>query len=142
VADGRLDYADSKIKLDLLVDPSFDSLAVLKELDELTMPGNEKDPAFEARKTALLKGNDVRMKALAGAMGRLGLLIGFLGDRPRSNGAFRAAFDIDRTNRDVWLQYAQTLTALGDDVAAKPVFDWLLTNPTDKVPPPDGSTPK
>jgi len=36
VADGRLDYADSKIKLDLLVDPSFDSLAVLKELDELT----------------------------------------------------------------------------------------------------------
>ena len=49
-----------------------------KELDDLAMPGNEKDPNFEARKAALLKSGDARMKSLAGTMGRLGLLIGFL----------------------------------------------------------------
>ena len=30
------------------------------------------------------------------------------------------------------------LTALGDDEPAKAIFDWLLTNPAEKVPPPGG----
>jgi len=37
------------------------------------------------------------------------------------------------------LQYAQTLTALGDDQRAKAVFDWLIANPATKGP---GPTPK
>ena len=54
------------------------------------------------------------------------MLLGLIGDRERSTGAFGFALAIDRVNRDVWLQYAQTLTALGDDTKAKGVFDWLI----------------
>ena len=55
---------------------------------------------------------------------------------------FATALAIDRYNRDVRLQYCETLTALGDDAGAKPVFDWLLTNPEQKLPPPKLLTPK
>jgi cellulose synthase/poly-beta-1,6-N-acetylglucosamine synthase-like glycosyltransferase/tetratricopeptide (TPR) repeat protein len=106
------------------------------EMDKLTTPGNEKDPGFEGRKQSLQAKHDAKMKGLAGSMGRLGLLLGLLGDRDRSTGAFGAALAIDRTNRDVWLQYAQTLTALGDDQRAKTVFDWLISNPATKGPAP------
>jgi tetratricopeptide (TPR) repeat protein len=106
------------------------------EMDKLTTPGNEKDPGFEGRKQSLQAKHDAKMKGLAGSMGRLGLLLGLLGERDRSTGAFGAALAIDRTSRDVWLQYAQTLTALGDDQRAKQVFDWLISNPATKGPPP------
>ena len=105
-------------------------------------PGNENDPHFDARKKAQTAKADRRIKSLAGTIGRLGLLLGLLGDRTKSSSAFATALAIDRFNRDVWLQYAQTLTALGDDANAKPVFDWLLTNPEQKLPPPNVLTPK
>src|SRR5437899_10223392 len=109
-------------------------------MDRLVTPGNETDPGFAARRQAQQAKNDARMKSLAGSMGRLGLLLGLLGDRDKSTGAFGAALAIDRTNRDVWLQYAQTLTALGDDLRAKAVFDWLLANPATKGPGPAPGT--
>jgi cellulose synthase/poly-beta-1,6-N-acetylglucosamine synthase-like glycosyltransferase/thioredoxin-like negative regulator of GroEL len=112
------------------------------EMDKLITPGNEKDANFEARRKALQAKHERRMFTLAGSMGRLGLLLGLLGDRDRSSSAFGAALRIDRENRDVWLQYAQTLTALGDDVRAKAVFDWLLSNPAQKLPPPSEVGPK
>lgn len=93
-------------------------------------------PNFEERRQQLVRVQDNRIKGVAGSMGRLGLLLGMLGDRGRSDGAFGAALAIDRTNRDVWLQYAQTLTAQGDDVKAKAVFDWLIANPANKLPAP------
>jgi cellulose synthase/poly-beta-1,6-N-acetylglucosamine synthase-like glycosyltransferase/Tfp pilus assembly protein PilF len=111
------------------------------ELNKLTAPGNEKDPNFENRKRAQEGKNERRMKSLAGTIGRLGLLIGLVAkpeEKEKSTNSFAIALAIDRYNRDVWLQYAQTLTALGDDAAAKPVFDWLLTNPEKKLPPPNG----
>jgi hypothetical protein len=40
------------------------------------------------------------------------------------------------SGRGVRLQYAQTLTALGDDQRAKAVFDWLIANPANKGPGP------
>ena len=43
-------------------------------------------------------------------------------------------------DRDVWLQYAQTLTALGEDQKAKAVFDWLIANPESKGPGPGPGT--
>jgi cellulose synthase/poly-beta-1,6-N-acetylglucosamine synthase-like glycosyltransferase/tetratricopeptide (TPR) repeat protein len=110
------------------------------ELAKLNTPGNEKDPNFESRRQALANKNDVRMKGLAGSMGRLGLLLGLLGERDKSTGAFGAALAIDKTNRDVWLQYAQTLTALGEDARAKAVFDWLIANPATKGPGPGPGT--
>ena len=106
------------------------------ELDRIATPGNEKDPGFEGRRQSQQVKNDARMKGLAGSMGRLGLVLGLLGERDRSTGAFGAALAIDRTNRDVWLQYAQTLTALGDDRRAKEVYDWLIANPATKGPGP------
>jgi cellulose synthase/poly-beta-1,6-N-acetylglucosamine synthase-like glycosyltransferase/predicted Zn-dependent protease len=107
-----------------------------KEMDKLTAPGNDKNPNFDERVKALRGTHDARMKSLAGTMGRLGLLLGLLGDRARSTSSFATALRIDRYNRDVWLQYAQTLTAIGDDLGAKPIYDWLLTNPEAKVEPP------
>jgi tetratricopeptide (TPR) repeat protein len=107
------------------------------EMDRLNAPGVEKDPTFTGRLLALKNKHDARLKTLAGSMGRLGLLLGLLGDRDKSGGAFAAALEIDRQNRGVWLQYAQTLMALGDDLKAKTVFDWLLSNPADKTPAPD-----
>ena len=94
---------------------------------------------MSTRQQALKEKQDVQMKSLAGSMGRLGLLLGLLGDRDKSGSAFGAALAIDRQNREVWLQYAQTLTALGDDLKAKTVFDWLLSNPADKATPPEVS---
>jgi tetratricopeptide (TPR) repeat protein len=108
-------------------------------MDRLNAPGVERDPTYAARQLALKNKHDARMKTLAGSMGRLGLLLGLLGDRDKSGGAFAAALEIDRQNRGVWLQYAQTLMALGDDLRAKTVFDWLLSNPADKAPAPDVS---
>ena len=110
------------------------------DLDKVNTPVNEKDPSFEGRKRAIVTKGDAKMKGLAGSMGRLGLLLGLLGDREKSTGAFGAALAIDRTNRDVWLQYAQTLTALGDDQRAKAVFDWLIANPATKGPGPAPGT--
>jgi cellulose synthase/poly-beta-1,6-N-acetylglucosamine synthase-like glycosyltransferase/thioredoxin-like negative regulator of GroEL len=110
------------------------------DLDRLNTPGNEKDPSFEGRKRALSVKSEAKVKGLAGSMGRLGLLLGLLGDRDKSTGAFGAALALDRTNRDVWLQYAQTLTALGDDQRAKAVFDWLIANPATKGPGPAPGT--
>jgi cellulose synthase/poly-beta-1,6-N-acetylglucosamine synthase-like glycosyltransferase/tetratricopeptide (TPR) repeat protein len=116
------------------------------EMAKLNTPGNEKDPNFEGRRQALAGRQTDRMKGLAGTMGRLGLLLGLLGERDRSTGAFGAALAIDKTNRDVWLQYAQTLTALGEDARAKAVFDWLIANPATKGPGPapttNGTTPR
>src|SRR5262249_47291283 len=106
------------------------------EMERLNAPGTEKDPTFGTRQQAQQAKNDTRMKSLAGSMGRLGLLLGLLGDRDKSGSAFGAALAIDRQNREVWLQYAQTLTALGDDLKAKTVFDWLLSNPAEKAAPP------
>jgi cellulose synthase/poly-beta-1,6-N-acetylglucosamine synthase-like glycosyltransferase/Flp pilus assembly protein TadD len=106
------------------------------EMDRLATPGNEKDPGFETRRQKLQGNHDTRMRGLAGSMGRLGLLLGLLGERDKSTRSFGAALGIDRTNRDVWLQYAQTLTALGDDRRAKEVFDWLIANPATKGPGP------
>jgi hypothetical protein len=113
-----------------------------KEMDKATAPGTEKNPKFDERKGALQATHDARMKSLAGTMGRLGLLLGLLGDKPRSTSAFATALKIDRMSRDVWLQYAQMLTALGDDAPAKAIFDWLLTNPAEKLPPPGEVAPK
>lgn len=96
------------------------------EMDKLLAVASETDPTFAIRKSRLQQMHDRRMKGLAESMGRLGLLLGLLGDRERSTGAFGFALAIDRVNRDVWLQYAQTLTALGDDAKAKGVFDWLI----------------
>jgi tetratricopeptide (TPR) repeat protein len=108
------------------------------EMDRLTAGGGERDPTFDARRQALQAKHDARMKGLAESMGRLGLLLGFLGDRDKSSGAFGAALAIDRQNREVWLQHAQTLTALGDDLRAKAVYDWLLSNPAQKTVVPAG----
>jgi cellulose synthase/poly-beta-1,6-N-acetylglucosamine synthase-like glycosyltransferase/tetratricopeptide (TPR) repeat protein len=110
------------------------------ELDRLATPGNEKDPTINSRRQTLHAKNDARMRGLAGSMGRLGLLLGLLGDRDKSTVLFGAALAIDKTNRDVWLQYAQTLTALGDDQRAKAVFDWLIANPATKGPGPAPAT--
>lgn len=124
---------------------SFDFLTTVRdkivasnkeEMEKLLSAGDDKDPSFEGRKRVLQAKNDNRMKTLAGSMGRLGLLLGLLGERERSNASFGAALQLDRQNRDVWLQYAQTLTALGEDQRAKPVYDWLLSNPEKKLPPP------
>lgn len=104
------------------------------EMDKLNTPGNEKDPSYEGHKRTLVAKGEGKIKGLAGSMGRLGLLLGLLGDREKSTGAFGAALAIDKSNRDVWLQYAQTLTALGDDQRAKAVFDWLIANPATKGP--------
>jgi cellulose synthase/poly-beta-1,6-N-acetylglucosamine synthase-like glycosyltransferase/Tfp pilus assembly protein PilF/protein involved in temperature-dependent protein secretion len=112
------------------------------EMNKLTAPGAEKDPSFETRKSALQSKNEGRIRSLAATMGRLGLLTGLLGKREMSDGAFGAALALDRNNRDVWLQRAQTLMALGDDVEAKKIFDWLLTNPAQKLPPPSEISPK
>jgi len=113
-----------------------------EEMEKLLAAGDDKDPSFDGRKRVLQAKNDNRLKTLAGSMGRLGLLLGLLGERERSNSAFGAALQLDRLNRDVWLQYAQTLTALGEDQRAKPVYDWLLSNPEKKLPPPSELTPK
>jgi cellulose synthase/poly-beta-1,6-N-acetylglucosamine synthase-like glycosyltransferase/tetratricopeptide (TPR) repeat protein len=110
------------------------------EMDKLMTPGNEKAPNFEGRKRALVVKGEAKMKGLASSMGRLGLLLGLMGDRDKSTGAFGAALTIDKTNRDVWLQYAQTLTALGEDQRAKQVFDWLIANPATKGPAPTPGT--
>jgi tetratricopeptide (TPR) repeat protein len=110
------------------------------EVDKLNTPGNEKDPNFENRRAALQTKQTARMNGLAGSMGRLGLLLGLLGERDRSTASFGAALAIDKTNRDVWLQYAQTLTALGEDARAKQVFDWLIANPATKGPGPAPGT--
>jgi tetratricopeptide (TPR) repeat protein len=107
-----------------------------KEVDEFVTKAGNSAPNFEDRKKALVAKGEAKLNGLAGSMGRLGLLLGMLGDRARSDGAFGAALAIDRTNRDVWLQYAQTLTALGDDQRARAVFDWLLANPVSKLPAP------
>jgi tetratricopeptide (TPR) repeat protein len=72
------------------------------------------------------------MKRLVESMGRLGLLLSLLGDRDKSEEAFTAALAIDRQNREVWHRYAQALTALGDDLRAKAVFDWLLADPAQR----------
>ncbi|HJZ92117.1 MAG TPA: glycosyltransferase [Gemmataceae bacterium] len=113
------------------------------EMDRLANQGTDTDPTFEKRRAALKSKHDERMKGLAGSIGRLGLLLGMVGDRERSSSAFGAALAIDRNSRDVWLQYAQTLTALGDDLKAKAVFDWLVTTTTpQKVPPPSDIGPK
>ena len=69
------------------------------EMERLNAPGTEKDPTFEARQLAVRNKHDARMKTLAGSMGRLGLLLGFLGDRDKSGGAFAAALEIDQQNR-------------------------------------------
>ncbi|HVK14228.1 MAG TPA: glycosyltransferase [Gemmataceae bacterium] len=108
-----------------------------KDVDDLAK-GGAGAPNFEDRKKALVAKGEAKLVGLAGSMGRLGLLLGMLGDRGRSDGAFGAALAIDRANRDVWLQYAQTLTALGDDTRAKAVFDWLIANPATKRPSPNG----
>ena len=110
-----------------------------EEMDKLLAVGDSKDPSLEGRKRVLQAKNDKRMKTLAGSMGRLGLLLGLVGERKCSNASFGAALQFDRTNRDVWLQYVQTLTALGEDLRAKPVYDWLLSNPEKKLPPPSES---
>lgn len=110
-----------------------------EEMDKLLAVGDSKDPSREGRKRVLQAKNDKRMKTLAGSMGRLGLLLGLVGERKCSNASFGAALQFDRTNRDVWLQYVQTLTALGEDLRAKPVYDWLLSNPEKKLPPPSES---
>jgi tetratricopeptide (TPR) repeat protein len=107
-----------------------------KEVDEFVAKALATTPNFEDRKKELVAKGETKLNGVAGSMGRLGLLLGMLGDRARSDGAFGAALAIDRTNRDVWLQYAQTLTALGDDQRAKAVFDWLIANPASKGPAP------
>jgi cellulose synthase/poly-beta-1,6-N-acetylglucosamine synthase-like glycosyltransferase/predicted Zn-dependent protease len=134
-----------------IVNRAYDNLSMVRdktyafnkaEIDKLVASGAQNDTNFETRKRSLEEKNERRMKTLAGSMGRLGLLIGLVGvtpeERKKSGSCFATGLAIDRYNRDVWLQYAQTLTALGDDVAAKPIFDWLLTNPEKKVPPPTG----
>ena len=59
------------------------------EMDKLMMPGNEKDPGFENRRKAQQAKNETRMKTLAGTMGRLGLLLGLLGDREAQHPCIR-----------------------------------------------------
>jgi tetratricopeptide (TPR) repeat protein len=85
------------------------------------------DPIYASRLEALNRNHQAKLTGLAESMGRLGLLLGLLGDREKSSGAFGAALAIDQGNRDVWLQYAQTLTAVGDDTKAKAVYDYLIT---------------
>lgn len=118
--------------------PVREKTLLLNRIDEdnLVAGRSDRDPTFDARRKSVLAKNDVRLKGLAGSMGRLGLLLGLLGDRDKSSTSFGAALAIDRNNRDVWLQYAQTLTALGDDLKAKAVFDWLIANPAQKGPAP------
>ncbi|WP_020468133.1 glycosyltransferase [Zavarzinella formosa] len=107
------------------------------QMDKMLALATDKDPTYEVRRKQLQAKNDVRVKGLAESMGRLGLMLGLLGDRDRSTGAFGAALAIDRTNRDVWLQYAQALTALGDDRRAMTVFDWLLATRDTTLPNPN-----
>jgi cellulose synthase/poly-beta-1,6-N-acetylglucosamine synthase-like glycosyltransferase/predicted Zn-dependent protease len=134
-----------------IVNRAYDHLGTIRdktnafnkvEIDKLTASGAQNDAGFDRRVKAQEEKNERRMKTLAGTMGRLGLLIGLVAvtpeERKKSSSCFATALAIDRFNRDVWLQYAQTLTALGDDANAKPIFDWLLTNPEKKVPPPTG----
>ena len=102
------------------------SVANKAEMEKLMSLATDVDPTFANRKARLQYRHDKKMSDLAASMGRLGLLLGLIGDRERSTGAFGFALAIDRVNRDVWLQYAQTLTALGDDTKAKGVFDWLI----------------
>ncbi len=111
------------------------------EMDKLLALATDKDPTFEARRRRLQGKQDVRVKGLAESTGRLGLLLGLLADRDRSAGAFGVALGIDRANRDVWLQYAQALTALGDDTRAKGVFDWLIAT-RDTLPAPKSEAPE
>lgn len=84
------------------------------------------DPIFIKRKEDLERNHTKKMNDLASSMGRLGLLLALLGDREKSSGAFGAALAINNNNKDVWLQYAQTLTAVGDNARAKAVFDYLI----------------
>ena len=120
--------------------PTVQARTVLEnraEMDKLLALGGETSPTYEVRRRALQARHDARMRVLAESMGRLGLLLGLLGDRDRSSGAFGAALAIDKQNREVWLQYAQTLTALGDDLKAKAVFDWLITTRPSPLPLPE-----
>jgi cellulose synthase/poly-beta-1,6-N-acetylglucosamine synthase-like glycosyltransferase len=109
-----------------------------EEMDKFLALGGEKDMGYETRKKALENKQFNRLKSLAESSGRLGLLLGLLGDGDRSRGAFGAALAVDKTNRDVWLQYAQTLTAIGDDAKAKTIFDWLLSTQTSQTLPTPG----
>jgi cellulose synthase/poly-beta-1,6-N-acetylglucosamine synthase-like glycosyltransferase/thioredoxin-like negative regulator of GroEL len=86
------------------------------------------ETTLETRRQAIQAAYGDNMKGLAESIGRLGLLLGLIGDRDRSTSAFGTALAIDKYNRDVWLQYAQALTALKDDVKAKAIFDWLIAN--------------
>lgn len=111
------------------------------EMDKLLTLISERDPNFEDRKKRLLATHNARVKGIAESMGRLGLMLGLLGENQRSTAAFGAALNLDRNNRDVWLQYAQALTALGEDARAKGVFDWLLATRETTLPVPANKTP-
>ncbi|MEZ6140741.1 MAG: glycosyltransferase [Zavarzinella sp.] len=100
---------------------------------------NQEEKALQQKQLA-------EMKTLGESMGRLGLVLAFLGDSTRSSQAFGAALAIDKTNREIWLQYAQAMTATGNDAGARSVFEWLLATAPKKgrsLPPPEDTlTPK
>jgi tetratricopeptide (TPR) repeat protein len=102
------------------------------EMGRLTAAGEESDSTLAARRKELQGRQSAHLKGVAESTGRLGLLLALLGDWEKSREAFDEALRIDRQNREVWHRYAQALTALGDDLRAKAVYDWLLADPVQR----------
>jgi cellulose synthase/poly-beta-1,6-N-acetylglucosamine synthase-like glycosyltransferase/tetratricopeptide (TPR) repeat protein len=65
------------------------------------------------------------------SLGRLGLCLGLMGDRERGREAFEKAISLNRQDRVVWEQYAQSLTMLKEYLKARAIYDALKA---DKLP--------
>ena len=60
------------------------------------------------------------------SLGRLGLSLGLLGDKERSREIFEKAISMNRANKEIWLQYAQSLTHQKEFQKARLIFNPLI----------------
>jgi len=69
--------------------------------------------------------NEVRYYSQS--LGRLGMSMALMGERERSRELFDKAVALNRTDREVWQLYAQTLTLIKDYRRAQIIYDALIT---------------
>lgn len=96
---------------------------LLQEIKKVA-PGD--DPRSKERVAKVERENAKRITDLAKTTGRMGLLLGLLGDREKASQSFGVALRMAERDREVWLLYAQAMSAVGDDRTAKQIYDWLL----------------
>jgi cellulose synthase/poly-beta-1,6-N-acetylglucosamine synthase-like glycosyltransferase/tetratricopeptide (TPR) repeat protein len=60
------------------------------------------------------------------SLGRLGLSLALIGDRDRSREVFEKAIALNRTNREIWMQYAHSLTMLKEYQRAEAIYGPLV----------------